>query len=221
MHPKLEYNKCYHIYSRANGRENLFVAEADYTRFLNLYEKYIETIADTYAFCLMKNHFHLLVKIKDKDDIGYYKTLNTDKPDDPARFQTTTCLNNTEALSKAQRPNPVKHFAHLLNAYTKYFNARYQRHGNLFERPFKRKLIENQAYFRRVVVYIHTNPVHHLFCDDPIDYPWSTYKSIVSVKPTKVNRHAVLGVFDDLGTFKQLHQSKQDLSDIANWSGNV
>lgn len=39
----------YHIYNRANGSENLFREEANYFRFLELYEKYINPVADTFA----------------------------------------------------------------------------------------------------------------------------------------------------------------------------
>ncbi len=37
----------------------------------------------------------------------------------------------------------------------------------LFERPFRRKRIENEEHLRTAVVYIHNNPVHHGFCKHP------------------------------------------------------
>ena len=59
----------YHIYNRGNNRENLFLENRNYPYFLTLYEKHIEPIADTYAYCLMRNHFHLLVKIKETSQV--------------------------------------------------------------------------------------------------------------------------------------------------------
>ncbi len=56
----------YHIYNRGNNGENLFKEERNYTYFLTLYEKYITPIAFTYAYCLLINHFHILVRIKDE-----------------------------------------------------------------------------------------------------------------------------------------------------------
>ncbi len=53
----------------------------------------------------------------------------------------------TQNLSAYASPDSVKipkihlHFLHIFNAYTKYINQRNNRHGSLFERPFKRKLI--------------------------------------------------------------------------------
>jgi REP element-mobilizing transposase RayT len=60
---------CYHIYNRGNNRENLFVETRNYAYFLDLYVRHIEPIAETFAYCLMKNHFHLLVQIKDGDNV--------------------------------------------------------------------------------------------------------------------------------------------------------
>jgi REP element-mobilizing transposase RayT len=59
----------YHIYNRGNNRENLFLENRNYPYFLTLYEKHIEPIADIYAYCLMRNHFHLLVRIKETSQV--------------------------------------------------------------------------------------------------------------------------------------------------------
>jgi hypothetical protein len=52
----LEYGKYYHMYNRGNNSCELFREKANYKYFLLLYDKYIPLIADTYAWCLMKNH---------------------------------------------------------------------------------------------------------------------------------------------------------------------
>ncbi len=58
----------YHIYNRGNNRENLFIQQRDYIRFIDLYARHIEPVAQTFAYCLMRNHFHLLVRIRDESD---------------------------------------------------------------------------------------------------------------------------------------------------------
>ena len=60
----LEPNKYYHIYNCGNNRENIFIEDENYFYFLKLMEKYIKPIADVICYCLLKNHFHLLVRIK-------------------------------------------------------------------------------------------------------------------------------------------------------------
>jgi putative transposase len=88
----LQQGQYYHLYNRGNNREDLFHSTNDYKHFLRLYEKYIFPIADTYAWVLMKNHFHLLIRIKDREDIGEYKIrpfncLNADGTLDYIRFK--------------------------------------------------------------------------------------------------------------------------------------
>jgi REP element-mobilizing transposase RayT len=55
----------YHVYNRGNNRENIFRDPRSYSHFLRLYAKYIKPMADTYAYCLMRNHFHILIQIKE------------------------------------------------------------------------------------------------------------------------------------------------------------
>ena len=67
----LEFNKYYHIYNRGINSCELFKDEANYNYFLRLHNKYIPFNANTYAWCLMWNHFHFLVKIKDEEEIDF------------------------------------------------------------------------------------------------------------------------------------------------------
>lgn len=64
----LQYDQIYHIYNRGNNRENLFREKRNYAHFLKLYQKHIVPVAMTYAYCLLPNHFHLLVKIRQPAD---------------------------------------------------------------------------------------------------------------------------------------------------------
>jgi hypothetical protein len=50
--------------------------------------------------------------------------------------------------------------------------------------------------------------VLHGFADHILDYPWSSYLTLVSVKPTKLSRKTVLGWFDDVGNFKAVHKKE-------------
>ena len=59
----------YHIYNRGINGCNLFYEEENYRFFLKLYHDYIDPITETYAWVLMKNHFHILVRIKDPESL--------------------------------------------------------------------------------------------------------------------------------------------------------
>jgi REP element-mobilizing transposase RayT len=180
----LENGKYYHIYNRGINSDVLFKEKRNYEYFLKLYDNHIEPIAETYAWCLMKNHFHFLVRIKNADEIT---------------------LNKKIVASQS--------FSNLFNAYTKAYNKSYNRHGPMFERPFKRKMIDNETYFQNLIAYIHNNPVHHAICEHPLNYPWSSYITCVSEKKTRLKRTEVIAFFKDLENFKYVHQQKiNDLS---------
>lgn len=65
----LEPGNFYHIYNRGINSCNLFREPTNYEHFLELYDKYISPVADTFAWVLMPNHFHLLVRVK--EDVVY------------------------------------------------------------------------------------------------------------------------------------------------------
>jgi len=61
----LQPGRFYHIYNRGNNGENLFLEDRNYRYFLQLYIQHVHPVVETYAYCLLRNHFHLLVRIKD------------------------------------------------------------------------------------------------------------------------------------------------------------
>ncbi|MBS9766560.1 MAG: transposase [Flavobacteriaceae bacterium] len=65
QYESLQKNNYYHIFNRGNDGINIFFEEENYNYFLGLLKKYIVPIADILSYCLLKNHFHLLVRIKD------------------------------------------------------------------------------------------------------------------------------------------------------------
>ncbi len=122
-------------------------------------------------------------------------------------------------VNDKQTKPPHQYFSNLFNAYSQAFNKMYSRHGSLFERPFKRKLIENENYFRKVVVYIHNNPVHHGFCSHPSEYGWSSYNTCISEKSTKIRRNVVLNWFGEKETFIAIHEERLELLMLEEFLG--
>jgi putative transposase len=60
----LQPARVYHIYNRGNNRENIFREERNYRFFLERYAHHVGPVTDTFAYCLLRNHFHLLVRIR-------------------------------------------------------------------------------------------------------------------------------------------------------------
>lgn len=59
-----ESNHIYHIYNRGNNSQNIFFTRGNYLFFLQKIRKHILPYADVLAWCLMPNHFHLMVYVK-------------------------------------------------------------------------------------------------------------------------------------------------------------
>ena len=174
----LQCGQYYHIYNRGNNGETLFRERRNYAYFLSLYDKYIQPVAETYAHCLMTNHLHLLVRIKD--------------------WQSSP----TRPTSRA--------FATLFSTYTKALNNAYHRTGSLFEKPFRRKRVDSDRYFTYLVVYIHRNPQKHGLVDDFHDWPYSSYRAMLSDKVSHIRRLDVLGWFDGRASFEAAHVALLD-----------
>ena len=195
----LEHDKFYHIYNRGINGENLFYEKANYIYFLKQYEKYINPIADTYAWCLMPNHFHFLIRIKEESEINLQDLPIPVRVPNPDR-------DNLNILLK----EPAKYFSDLFNSYTQSINKKINRHGGLFERPFRRIWIDDEKYFKNLLIYIHNNPVHHDFTEEIVDYPWTSYHSILSSKPTNLRRYDIIEWFDDIDNFVYSHKLKNN-----------
>jgi putative transposase len=197
--PPLEHDRYYHIYNRGINSGAIFRENANYEHFLRLYAQHITPVADTFAWALMKNHFHFLVRIFAQDEIGFIK------PKEGKEHIVYT---------EKKKYNPTQQFGNLFNAYTRAFNIPYQRTGSLLEAPFQRLQVTDERYFRQLVYYIHNNPVHHGVSESMMDYPWSSYLTIVSFKPTNLKREKVIGWFNSKSEFIEFHQKEQDLGGI-------
>jgi len=188
----LQYGKHYHIYNRGNNRENIFFEKRNYRHFLELYAKYIVPIADICVYCLLCNHFHFMVRIKDlKDLTGFPKPVRS------------------RSLSQP--------FSNLFNAYAKAINKAYNRTGALFQRPFGRIEVASDAYFIWLVIYIHQNPQKHGLVDDFRTWSHSSYQTLLSTKPTRLERDDVLAWFDGVDNFVVLHQQEVTERKVALW----
>ena len=190
----LEAGRVYHLYNRGNNREDLFRDAFDYQCFLQLYRKYVQPRVDTLAYCLMGNHFHLMVRIRVAPRV-------LEDPWDAS----------PRSVSQA--------FSNYFNAYTKTVNKRHQRTGKLFAEHFGRIEVSGANYFARLVTYIHRNPQRHGFVADFRSWRWSSYAAICSLGPTLVERTEVLNWYGGLREFENAHLRDEDAADLLSITG--
>lgn len=60
-----ETTGIYHIYNQGNNRQAIFFNRENYLFFTHKIRQHILPYADILAWCLMPNHFHLMVEVKD------------------------------------------------------------------------------------------------------------------------------------------------------------
>lgn len=184
----LQAGEMYHIYNRGIDRQPLFFNEMNYSYFMKLYFKHVSPIADTFAYCLMHNHFHFLIRIHENEDL-------------PTLYQ-----NNESSLSLP--------FSHWFNAYAQAINKQQNRTGGLFHRPFKRVLIKSQLQLEQAILYIHGNPKHHQVHDEFHQYPFSSFASLLCNFPTQLERDEVMNIFDGKSNFLSAHEAYSEYLDI-------
>ncbi|MBN2891328.1 MAG: hypothetical protein JXL97_05640 [Bacteroidales bacterium] len=190
---KLLPNKVYHAFNHAVGREYLFRNERNYYYFLEKYFEYISPIADTYAYCLMPNHYHFLIKLKTPD----------------FKMSVEEMSDNCQTYKSGQTYNYSHHFKNFFRSYTGAYNKIYERNGSLFEPRFKRKIVDSKEYFINVLNYIHQNPVHHKFVDDKEDWKFSSFTNFYSGKNSKLNIEAVYKLFNNKTEFLDIHNLEE------------
>jgi putative transposase len=114
---------AYHIYNRGVNGETLFKAERNYAYFLNLYCRHIQPVAETLAFCLLPNHFHLLVRVKKPASQAFSNLFNA-----YARTINLAYRRTGPLFERPFRRLPVVVPAHFMRLMV-YIHRNPQRHG--------------------------------------------------------------------------------------------
>ena len=111
----LEEGELYHIFNRGINREDIFREPMNYDYFLRKYRENLTDVVDTLAYCLLKNHFHLFVQVKENVVVPRRKG---------------------EGIIKL---NASRQFGHLFNGYAQGFNKVYKRTVGCSNRRFIEK----------------------------------------------------------------------------------
>jgi putative transposase len=197
----------YHVYTHAVGQDNLFVSAENYRYFLQQYAKYIHPVAETFAYCLMPNHIHFCIKIREEAVLlAHQEALHLQRMEEKKQRNQTCEVLKTSQVSIETFIS--LQFKNLFISYSKAFNKQQNRQGSLFRSRFHKKAIENQSYFQNVIRYIHQNPVLHGFVKDLADWQFSSYNSFLTTSETLLQRNEVLDAFGNKNTFIHIHQER-------------
>jgi len=165
--------KYYHLYNRGNNKERLYFFKGNYDFFLEKYFLYLSPYVDTYCYCLLPNHFHFLIRIKET----------------------------------AKNPREVSNqFRKLFISYAMLINVQQKRTGCLLSKNFRRIEINNEDYLKRMVLYIHNNPVKHGIDYNPFAYRYSSLNKIIRNQTLKIKASEMMDWFGGYSLFLEKHK---------------
>ena len=183
----------YHVMSRVVDRRKIFGDREKevFRRILRNQETFTGVRVVTY--CLMSNHFHLLLEVPEKgtlaplDEAGLLAVL-------PLLYDDETVEGVKQELERARAAGDDRWHREILDRYerrrgdlslflkelklrvTLYMNKRLDREGTLWQGRFKSVLVEGaESALLTVAAYIDLNPIRAGLVKAPEDYRWSGY----------------------------------------------
>jgi len=186
--------QTYHLYNKAVGNEQLFRTTKDYKQFLERFARYLCPFVDVYAYCLMPNHFHFMIKIQ-KPSNSQLKKENTSC--------SIALLNDEIQVNKFIESQ----LSRMLSGYTLSFNRRTTRMGQLFKQGTKRVNVKSPSKFVHLISYIHHNPIHHAITDSFQQWTFSSYNAYLRNANTLIAKKEILDFLGGRSEFHRIHKS--------------
>jgi len=191
-----EPGNLYHIYNQGNNRQKIFFSRDNYLFFLKKIKTHILPHADIVAWCLMPNHFHLMIYVKDTEADSGGATLSRT----PTNAPTNNELNKSIGI--------------LLASYTRAINKQENSTGSVFRKETKAECLTNingitpaffgshinvripeKEYPQVCFNYIHQNPVSANLVKLPEEWEFSSYADYCGIRNGKLINRARAAAF--------------------------
>lgn len=169
---KIVANEYYHVYNRGNDKRDIFLDEYDYARFLFLIlffqapvsflniGRYVQHYVKHSVFNIEEDMVQKIIATRGCELVSF-----------------TLMQNHFHLLLHEVSGSGISgYMQRALNGYTKYFNARYNKSGHLFQGPFQAVHIETNEQLLYTSAYIHRNQREiAAYTNNEHGYPWSSY----------------------------------------------
>ena len=203
--------ELYHVYNRGNNRDKVFYSHRNYLFFLEKINAYVLPYADVLAWCLMPNHFHLMVYINEVE-LMPSNALNQANVSDPLTSSERVAV-RTRTLNQS--------IGIMLRSYTNAIHKQEGRTGALFQEGTKAVLLDDnisyipsyfhsafgtiltayqddqKSYAENCFNYIHQNPVSSHLVKKAEEWEFSSYRDYMGLRNGKlINREKGEMYFD-------------------------
>lgn len=168
----------YHIYNRGINKQDIFFSKENYLFFVSKLKKLIAPHCSILAYCLMPNHFHLLIYMS---------------------------KHNTGFISSGQMQTLVRKLGTLQSSYTRAINLQENRSGSLFQGKFKAVELSSE-HATTCFHYIHQNPVKAKLTNALEKWGFSSYREYIGNSIfqlcDKTTAYKHLNIAEDIELFK-------------------
>ena len=198
---QFEQGHIYHIYNQGNNRQKIFFERENYLFFLKKIRTYVLPYADILAWCLMPNHFHLMVVVNEVEEPESARVSLRAKPSlSPRSFNQSIGV--------------------MLRSYTRAIQKQENISGSLFRKQTKAECIDclngimpsfiqengiakisithpQKQYPQICFDYIHNNPVRAKMVGIAENYEFSSAKDYTGLRNGQLINKTVANKFID------------------------
>ncbi len=191
----------YHIYNQGNNKQKIFFNRENYLFFLRKIKAYILPYGDILAWCLMPNHFHLMVYVRELEvESAIWGATSSCTPNHTPKIS----LNHSLGI--------------ILSSYTKAINKQKNRSGSLFRKRTKAECVNcpkgispsfvyelgitklnitypEKQYPQVCFNYIHQNPVKARLVKKETDWEFSSARDYAALREGELINKKVAGEY--------------------------
>jgi putative transposase len=169
-----EEGNIYHVYNMGNNSAKIFFSNDNYLFFLQKIRKEIKPICEILAYCLMPNHFHLMIMATSK-----------------------SCEKNKQGFQFLSRKLRT-----ILSSYSQAINKQNNTSGSLFRQKTKAKNLYEfftyptikEDYTRTCFFYIQNNPVKANLVKSATEWEYSSFLDFCDLRNgTLCNKKTCVG----------------------------
>lgn len=169
----LTEGEIYHVFNRGNNKQEIFLSPENYSYFLQGAENYVKPVCDILAWCLMPNHFHLLIHANSNSILTI----------------------KDGSFERQQFSQAIKQW---LSSYTKAINKREKRTGSLFQQKTKAVSVSYKTHDAQTAFqYIHQNPLKAGLVEKIEQWKHSSFNDYMNLqKASLCNRELAIKLID-------------------------
>ena len=201
----------YHVISRS-ALDGFVLGDAEKDYLLGLIKRFSGIyFVEVFGYCIMGNHFHLLVKMKRSDDYS---------DDEVKRRVGFSYSDEAKVVTDGQIPYFREKFSNLSEfvreikqRFARYYNKLHERRGYFWGERFKSVIVENGDTLINLLAYIDLNPLRAGLVKRPEDYRWCSigYHAQTNNRGSFLSTDFGLNAYEDMSEQERLTDYREFL----------